>query len=170
MSAALVLLHTVSRLGRVTEAYFREATAPFGVDQSEAAVLTMLMNAPDRTLSPTRLGEALVQTSPGMAATLNRLDQKGLIDRHRDLNDGRRRLVHLAPQGQVLVEDLLTTLLAAFEELFGSSEEGCDALAAGLQTVLNGLELAGGHRSSAALAPALRGMASNRCVPQEKPA
>ena len=142
----------------------------FGVDQSEAAVLTMLMNAPDRTLSPTRLGEALVQTSPGMAATLNRLDQKGLIDRHRDPNDGRRRLVHLAPQGQVLVEDLLTTLLAAFEELFGSSEEGCDALAAGLQTVLNGLELAGGHRSSAALAPALRGMASNRCVPQEKPA
>ena len=105
-----------------------------------------------------------------MAATLNRLDQKGLIDRHRDPNDGRRRLVHLAPQGQVLVEDLLTTLLAAFEELFGSSEEGCDALAAGLQTVLNGLELAGGHRSSAALAPALRGMASNRCVPQEKPA
>ncbi|MED5600489.1 MAG: MarR family transcriptional regulator [Actinomycetota bacterium] len=144
-TATLGLLLT--RLGRLNEQFLADHHRRHHCTSAEAAVLMLLANHDTQAVSPTFIGEWIVQTSGGLTATLRRLEQRGWIRRLPDPADGRGRLVTLTAAGTAAhdaqFEDLVETYRMVFAEV--------DA-AAGLSAVrdlMRGFESLQGIASSA---------------------
>ena len=87
-----------------------------------------------------------MQTSGGMTATLDRLEQQGLVTRAVDDADGRARRVRLTPAGRRFVRRVLRDLLARYDEVLAGVDR--EAAAVAVADLLGALEAEGGRRSS----------------------
>ncbi|HUB38248.1 MAG TPA: MarR family winged helix-turn-helix transcriptional regulator [Streptosporangiaceae bacterium] len=72
--------------------------AQFGIDGRELAVLTVL--AADYPLSQHQAAERLGVDRTTMVALVDELEGKGLVERHRSLEDRRKNIVQLTDAGQ----------------------------------------------------------------------
>jgi DNA-binding MarR family transcriptional regulator len=72
--------------------------APFGIDGRELAVLTVL--AADVPLSQQEAAERLGVDRTTMVALTDALETKGLVERHRSVEDRRKNIVRLTQAGQ----------------------------------------------------------------------
>ncbi len=131
------VLGRISRLAHLLQAEIEPIFAAHGVTGGEFDVLAALRRAgrPYR-LSPTELSRALIVTSGGMTKRLNALEDRGLIRRGSDPNDGRSSLVLLTSAGKHLVEAILPEHIANERRLVGelSAKERLD-----LASLLEGL-------------------------------
>jgi DNA-binding MarR family transcriptional regulator len=98
------LLAVAALAGRRLDAF----AAEHGFDRGQGDVLFALRRAgaPYR-LSPSELAGALLVTSGTMTNRLDRLEQRGLIERLANPNDRRGLDVQLTPEGKRLVDDLV---------------------------------------------------------------
>ncbi len=96
----LVLL--LARFERLNEALLAEECQRHGLTPSELRVLAALVMSGGAPLSPTTIGRWIVQTSGGLTATLRRLEERGLVERREDPDDGRGRLVAPTDEGEAL--------------------------------------------------------------------
>jgi DNA-binding MarR family transcriptional regulator len=98
----------ISRLAQLLQTELEPVFAAHGVNGGEFDVLAALRRAgrPYR-LSPTELSTALIVTSGGMTKRLNMLEDRALIRRRPDPNDGRSTAVSLTPEGRRLVDAIL---------------------------------------------------------------
>ncbi len=90
----------LGRLGRLTETVAVDACAAADLTPAELRVLSFLAQGAGGMASPREVARFVVQTSGGLTATLNRLEQQGLIERQPDPSDGRGRLVVLTASGR----------------------------------------------------------------------
>jgi DNA-binding MarR family transcriptional regulator len=108
----LAVLSRVSRLARHLELARRAAFAEHGLEQFEFDVLAALRRAgPPYELSPGRL---LIETLVGsgtMTHRLDRLEQRGLVRRRPDPDDGRSVRVRLTARGRARVDAAFGDLL-----------------------------------------------------------
>ncbi|HTZ91070.1 MAG TPA: MarR family transcriptional regulator [Streptosporangiaceae bacterium] len=74
------------------------ALAKYGIDGRELAVLTVL--AADYPLSQQEAGERLGVDRTTMVALLDDLEAKGLVERHRSIEDRRKNIVQLTDAGK----------------------------------------------------------------------
>jgi DNA-binding MarR family transcriptional regulator len=74
------------------------AMAPYGIDGRELAVLTVL--AADYPLSQHAAAERLGVDRTTMVALVDDLEAKGLVERHRSLQDRRKNIVQLTEAGE----------------------------------------------------------------------
>ncbi|MFC5823174.1 MarR family winged helix-turn-helix transcriptional regulator [Nonomuraea insulae] len=74
-----------------------------GLTPSQTSVLSRLDKFGPRSTSDLAAAERVRHQS--MAATLQVLDERGLIERHADPSDGRRQLVSVSESGHAFLED-----------------------------------------------------------------
>ena len=103
----------LGRLGRLTDSMTTEICAAADTTPSEIRVLALLVHADDGVARPSDVARFVVQTSGGLTATLNRLEQQALIERHPDPADGRGRLVVITDAGRSLYDAVLGRLSEA---------------------------------------------------------
>ncbi len=106
------VLSRVSRLARHLDLARREAFAAHDLEAGEFDVLAALRRAgKPYELTPSQLIAANLVTSGTMTNRIDRLEQKNLVTRKPDPNDGRGVLVKLTTAGQNAVDAALTDLL-----------------------------------------------------------
>ncbi|EKE74877.1 MarR family winged helix-turn-helix transcriptional regulator [Gallaecimonas xiamenensis] len=139
-----LLVATLYRLQEYFAQLDQQVFARFGLQGAEFEVLATLrsVGAP-YCLSPTELYRLMLVSSGGMTKILARLEDKALISRPQNPEDGRSRLVQLTGAGQAQVEACNQALLAkehlATQWLQGDQQ----ALSEQLQQWLNQLESRG---------------------------
>ncbi|MEM8708788.1 MAG: MarR family winged helix-turn-helix transcriptional regulator [Actinomycetota bacterium] len=109
----LTLTLLLGRLGRLTDTMATEICAAAGTTPAEIRVLAFLVHAPDNAARPSDVARFVVQTSGGLTATLNRLEQEALVERRPDPADGRGKLVVLTETGRRLQDSVLGELADA---------------------------------------------------------
>ncbi|GEM_PF-304333 len=144
-TATLGLLLT--RLGRLNEQFLTENHGRHACTSAEAAVLMLLANHDSEAVSPTFIGEWIVQTSGGLTATLRRLEERGWIRRLPDPDDGRGRLVALTPSGSIAHDSLFADLLNRYSQVFAEVDTGSGLSA--VRDLMRGFENMQGIASSA---------------------
>lgn len=108
----LSVLSRVSRLSRHLDLARREAFAVHGIDLWEFDVLAALRReGPPYELSPGQLIQQTLSTSGTMTNRIDRLTERGLVERLPDPRDRRGVRVRLLPAGQQLVEAALGDLV-----------------------------------------------------------
>lgn len=95
-----------------------------GLQQGEFDVLaTLRRSGAPYQLSPTALYEAMMLTSGGMTARLDRMQKRGLIERLPNPDDRRGVLVRLTDHGLALVETAVSRHAANESRLLSSLNE-----------------------------------------------
>jgi DNA-binding MarR family transcriptional regulator len=89
-----LLKHAQQRLAQAAEPVMAE----YGIDGRELAVLTVL--AADYPLSQHAAAERLGVDRTTMVALVDDLEAKGLVERHRSLQDRRKNIVQLTEAGE----------------------------------------------------------------------
>ena len=114
----LQVLSRVGRLSRHLERARRTAFAASDLELWEFDVLSALRRAGDPyQLSPKALLQQTLVTSGTMTNRIDRLVERGLVERRTDPHDGRGILVVMTHHGQERVDAAISTLLAAESEL-----------------------------------------------------
>ncbi len=101
----------------------RASIAGTGLLVSEFAILEALLHKGPLPINT--IGEKVLLTSGSMTAAVNRLENKGLVERIQDAVDGRRFLVHLTSQGREVIQrafDIHTRNLETILEPFSEQE------------------------------------------------
>jgi DNA-binding MarR family transcriptional regulator len=108
----------ISRLARHLDLARREAFTGSGVESWEFDVLAALRRAgAPYELSPGRLLRATLVTSGTMTNRVDRLVERGLVERHPDPADRRGVLVRLTREGKAAVDGAFTALIEAEKTL-----------------------------------------------------
>jgi DNA-binding MarR family transcriptional regulator len=129
-------LQVLSRVGRLARHLDRARRAAFSASELESwefDVLSALRRAGDPyQLSPKALLQQTLVSSGTMTNRIDRLVERGLVERRTDPNDGRGILVVMTPRGQERVDRAISELLVGEAELL-------DALSPADQERLAGL-------------------------------
>jgi DNA-binding MarR family transcriptional regulator len=106
---------------RVTRDHMDPLFAQSGLQRGEYDVLaTLRRSGKPYQLSPTQLYEALMISSGGMTARLDRLERAGLVERHPDPNDRRGKLIALTQAGRRLVDETISRHVANEERVLSA--------------------------------------------------
>ncbi|MCU1542564.1 MAG: MarR family transcriptional regulator [Microbacteriaceae bacterium] len=115
---ALQVLSRVARLARHLDRARRAAFAASDLESWEFDVLSALRRAgAPYQLSPKSLLQQTLVSSGTMTNRIDRLVQRGLVERRTDPNDGRGILVVMTTVGQERVDRAISQLLTAEAEL-----------------------------------------------------
>jgi DNA-binding MarR family transcriptional regulator len=106
---------------RVTRDHMDPLFAESGLQRGEFDVLaTLRRSGAPYMLSPTKLYEALMISSGGMTARLDRLERAGLVERRPDPNDRRGKLIALTEAGKRLVDQTIDRHVANEQRILSS--------------------------------------------------
>jgi len=110
--SALHVLSRVTRLAHHLDRARRAAFAEHGLEAGEFDVLAALRRAgAPYEASPGRLGTVTMVTSGTMTARLDKLENRGLVQRRTDPQDRRASIVRLASPGRDVVDAAMASLL-----------------------------------------------------------
>lgn len=122
-TSALPALTLLARLSVLVEAFQLEVLEPFELSPGDYSVLAMLRRSgKPYELNPNQLYSRLQRSSGGMAKMLKRLEQRGLIRRSPDPDDGRGSRVRLTRRGVALQERAFLAFLVASQQRVGVLE------------------------------------------------
>lgn len=136
--APLAVLSRVTRLARHLDRERRAAFAEHGIEGFEFDVLAALRRAgPPYELSPGQLLRETLVGSGTMTNRLDRLEERGLVRRRRDPEDGRSVRVRLTGRGRSRIDGAVAGLLDREKALLaGLSDRDRERLAGLLRAVL----------------------------------
>jgi DNA-binding MarR family transcriptional regulator len=101
-AAQPMLMYLVKQVELASRARLEEIVRPVGLTAPQYTALTVLERHPD--MSTAQLARNSFVTSQSMADMIAVLEDRGLIERHRDQADRRRLVVALTPDGQALLD------------------------------------------------------------------
>ena len=141
----LLIMMWAGRLGRRVEAFYQHILRPHGLQYCDYAVLWMLrFSGP---LSPKKLNTFLAITAGGLTKSIDRLEQRGLVRRTADPDDGRGTLVVLTRKGERGFAGVFGDDLQAHQEIFrGLGRSDRKRIASALRELLDVFEGAEGER------------------------
>jgi DNA-binding MarR family transcriptional regulator len=135
--APLEVLSRVSRLARHLDRARKAAFAAHGLETWEFDVLSALRRqGRPYQLSPGALLRSTLVTSGTMTNRIDRLEQAGLVRRHKDPTDKRGVLVELTDRGRATVDAAMSALLSREQELLTGLDDVQQAELAALLRVL----------------------------------
>jgi DNA-binding MarR family transcriptional regulator len=97
-----MLTYLVKQVELAVRSHLEEIVRPLGLTALQYTALTVLERHPD--LSAAQLARNSFVTSQSMADMISVLEERGLIERHRDRADRRRLVVALTASGQELLD------------------------------------------------------------------
>ena len=83
------------------------------------------------------LGDKTLITKGTLTGVIERLEQKGLVDRERSLDDKRSWFIRLSPQGEQVFREVFPKVIARGGEVFAAYSDGDFAA---LEKILSGLK------------------------------
>jgi MarR family 2-MHQ and catechol resistance regulon transcriptional repressor len=86
------------------EAHAHKSLEGLGMCPGDFAVLEALLHK--GPLPVNAIGKKVLLTSGSMTAAIDRLEQRGLVERHSDPEDRRARVIHLTGEGRKLIRRL----------------------------------------------------------------
>lgn len=123
----------ISRLAHHLDKARRASFTAHGIESWEFDVLAALRRAGDPyELSPGKLLRETLVTSGTMTNRVDRLVQRGLVERNPDPSDRRGVLVRLTPEGKDAVDGAFSALLTAERDLLSGLPESDRTALAGL--------------------------------------
>ena len=112
--APVAVFSRISRLARHLDLARREAFSAHGIESWEFDVLAALRRAgAPYELSPGRPLRATLVTSGTMTNRIDRLADRGFVERHPDPDDRRGVIVRLTREGKTAVDGAFTALISA---------------------------------------------------------
>jgi DNA-binding MarR family transcriptional regulator len=118
------------------------AVAPWNLTLTQAFTLAMLDDL-KYPVTISKLARLLIQESPSTSTLVERMYERGLVDRTGDPKDRRKALVKLTDAGKALLKEVRSPMQAAADELFAAlSKEQRKAL----KEALNSFRDANLHR------------------------
>ncbi len=119
-TSSLPPLVRIARLALLIQGFQGRVLEPFGLAAFDYGVLAALRRAGEPyEASPSELWSRLHRSSGGMTKMLRRLEERGLIARAPDPDDGRSSRVRLTARGLDLQERIFHAFLAASDEVMG---------------------------------------------------
>jgi DNA-binding MarR family transcriptional regulator len=97
-----MLMYLVKQVELAVRSYLDELLRPEGLTALQYTALTVLERHPD--ISVAQLARHSFVTAQSMADMIAALEERGLIERHRDQVDRRRLAIALSPAGQDLLD------------------------------------------------------------------
>ena len=108
----------LARLSVLIESFQQSVLAPFALSSGDYGVLAALRRAGHPyQLSPSKLYSRLQKSSGGMTKILKRLEERGLVERSPDPQDGRGSLVSLTGEGLDVQERVFNAFLTSTRDL-----------------------------------------------------
>ena len=95
------------------------AVAPWNLTVTQALTLAMLDDL-KYPITISKLARLLIQESPSTSTLVERMNERGLVERLNDPKDRRKALVRLTDAGRALLNEVLSPLQAAAGELFSA--------------------------------------------------
>ncbi|HLG77752.1 MAG TPA: MarR family transcriptional regulator [Ktedonobacteraceae bacterium] len=131
-------LGRIVRLSRILEREYRKFFAEHGLESWEFDVLTTLRRSGEPNgLTANALLRAALVTSGAITHRIDRMEEKGLVERVPDPSDRRSVRIRLTPHGREIVDGLLSLHLAyAARMLQPLDPEAREQLASALRTLL----------------------------------
>lgn len=120
MLAVLALLRTTIEVEKVTESLYTTYglnTATFGV------LATLRRSAPIEGMTLTQLAQFVLVTPASITNRVDRLEKRGLVERHAVEGDRRCWLVRLTPEGHQLIDEILPKHIANERRLLSGLDE-----------------------------------------------
>lgn len=118
---------TIGRLHRIALALTERISAVyagFGLSEAEFDLLATLRRAGEPYERPAgELAEHTMVTTGGLTKRVDRLVERGLVERDVAQGDARRRLVRLTPEGRDLIDRAFTAHIANEHRLLAQLEE-----------------------------------------------
>lgn len=105
-----------------TGVFTRIVGEPFGLRPVEYTVLSLVSENPGSSLA--RLAQALAVTAPNITMWIDRLEERGLVQRERSETDRRAQHLNVTSQGRELVTRATQQLQDAERELLAHLSEG----------------------------------------------
>lgn len=105
-----------------TSAFDRVVGKPLEMRPVEFTILQLVLENP--SASATQLARALAVTTPGITIWLDKLEERGLVQRVRSDIDKRKQDLRVTPKGQAQVATALERLHEADRELLAPLSEG----------------------------------------------
>ncbi|AVV83092.1 MarR family winged helix-turn-helix transcriptional regulator [Shewanella putrefaciens] len=138
----MAVLGRIARLTKYIEVVLLQCHAEFGLGQGEFDVLaTLRRSGKPFTLSPSQLYQSMMLSSGAMTSRLDRLENKGLIEREHSKEDRRGVHVSLTAEGKALIDKALPQHIQCQSALFaGVSVEDRPVLLQILKSWLNQFE------------------------------
>jgi DNA-binding MarR family transcriptional regulator len=97
---------------------FDQALAPWGITSSQAPVLAFLEEV-GHPITISQLARLLVLESPSVTTMVDRLSERGLVERTRDPKDRRKTLVRFTQEGKRLLKSIREPGQQLYDEMFG---------------------------------------------------
>ncbi len=131
-------LGRIVRLSRILEREYRKFFAEHGLESWEFDVLTTLRRSGEPNgLTANALLRAALVTSGAITHRIDRMEEKGLVERVPDPSDRRSVRIRLTPHGREIVDGLLSLHLAYAERMLQPLDpEAREQLASALRTLL----------------------------------
>ena len=109
----LAVVSRVTRAARLLDQRIETNFRRYGVSGTDYRLLATLRHTPEpRLLTPSALASAVMLTPGAVSRQLDRLNDRGLIERHPDPQDRRLVLVGLSPEGCELIEKVIVGHIA----------------------------------------------------------
>jgi len=118
------------------------ALAPTGVSHSEYDVLVNLAGRPREGLRPTDLAERVLITKSGLTRLLDRLVERGYIERRACASDRRGQLIVLTAEGRHAFRRATPNVVRAIGTIFGErfTDRDIDALRVACERIAGAAE------------------------------
>ncbi|MGV9534518.1 MarR family winged helix-turn-helix transcriptional regulator [Streptosporangium sandarakinum] len=131
----------IQRLARLLEAEIQDFFRRYGLDNSEADVLTTLRRSGEPyELTPGQLVKASMVTSGAITKRIDRMVTKNLVERVPDAVDRRTVRIRLTAHGRQTIDDLFALHIANETRLLQALDrDQADGLADALRTLLQSL-------------------------------
>ena len=126
MAGNPTLLYLVKQLELSVRARLDELMRPVGLTALQYTALTVLERHGD--ISSAQLARNSFVTAQTMADMVLILEDRGLIERHRDPHDKRRLLIGLTPEGRAILEERRPHVAAIEKQMTGALSTSDTAL------------------------------------------
>ena len=97
---------------------FDQALAPRGITALQASVLAFLDEV-GHPITISQLARLLILESPSVTTMVDRLSERGLVERTRDPKDRRKTLVRFTQEGKRLLKSIREPGQQLYDEMFG---------------------------------------------------
>lgn len=125
---------------RAVEIYAHQGIEGLGLGVTDFAVLEALLHKGPLLINT--LGKFVLLTSGSMTAAVDRLEQRGLVERRNDPDDRRTRFVHLTAKGNKLIKRAFVHHETEIEQLMSAlTDEERKQLASSLMKLRKAAEL-----------------------------
>jgi DNA-binding MarR family transcriptional regulator len=111
---------TLLRTADVAKRRFTEIFEAEGITFQQYNVLRILRGAGEGGLPTLDIGERMIERQPGITRMIDRLERKSLVVRNRCVEDRRRVLCSITPEGLALLERLDDPVDAADRAMFAT--------------------------------------------------